>query len=250
MPKQNQILAIEKGVKQHAEKDLTKAHFGLAKKELLSGISRVYRPLDEDGEQFPAEDQQVQVRVPEVIKNTEAVLASMFDIVATKDWTNCKARADIIVDAGTEHAVVLVKQAPATYLLWLEKQLVDMYTFVRKLPVLPASDKWEWDSNQNCYRSQSYDTAKKKKIPRAFVKYEATTEHPAQVEMVMDDCLQGYWTTTNYSGALPAQQVQELKTRVEKLQNAVRFARQQANSVDAEEVKVSEKILGYLFEGK
>ncbi len=247
MPKQNQILAIEKSIKQHAEKDLTKAHHGLAKNDLLKGISRVYRSLDDDGEQYPPEDQRVQVRVPEVIKHTEEILTGMFDIVATKDWTNCKARADIVVDHGTEHEVLLVEQAPATYLLWLEKQLNDMYTFVSKLPVLPASEKWEWDEQQNCYRSQSFETAKKKKVAHPFIKYEATKEHPAQVETVMEDVLQGYWKTTSYSGALPAQRVQELKTRVEKLQKAVKFARERANSVDAEEVKVAEKVLGYLF---
>lgn len=247
MPKQNQILAIEKSVKQHAEKDLTKYHHGLQKGELLSGISRVYKPLDDDGERFPAETQKVQIRVPEVIKHTEEILSEMFDVVATKDWTNCKATSDVVVDRGTEHEVVLVKNAPATYLLWLEKQLNDLYTFVSKLPTLPASEKWEWDEQQNCYRSESFETAKKKKIPRAFVKYEATKEHPAQVETVMEDVLQGYWKITNYSGALPAQKVQEMKSRVEKLQKAVKFAREQANSVDAEQVKVAEKVLGYLF---
>jgi len=50
-----------------------------------------------------------------------------------------------------------------------------------------------------------------------------------------------------FSGALPAQRVNELVDRVERLQEAVKFAREEANSLEVEDVKVGEKILGFLF---
>jgi hypothetical protein len=51
--KLNQVIAIEKGTKSRALQELTEAHQTLQKPALLAGISRTYRPKDEEGEQFP-----------------------------------------------------------------------------------------------------------------------------------------------------------------------------------------------------
>ena len=39
----------------------------------------------------------------------------------------------------------LLTGVPVTYLLFLDKKLVDMLTFVRKLPVLADEHEWEFD---------------------------------------------------------------------------------------------------------
>ncbi len=52
---------------------------------------------------------------------------------------------------------------------------------------------------------------------------------------------------TGSSGSLPAQRVNELLSRVEKLQQAVKFAREEANSLEVEDQKVGETIFKYLF---
>jgi hypothetical protein len=163
-------------------------------------------------------------------------------VTATKDWTNCKARADVVIDGQT-----LLTQVPATYLLFLEKQLVDLHTFVRKLPVLDASEAWSFDPSADCWATEPVQTARTKKIPRNHVKAEATEKHPAQVEVYYEDVIVGYWRTVKFSGALPAQRINELLTRVEKLQEAVKYAREEANNIEADEQKVGERVLGYLF---
>lgn len=243
MPKLNQILAIEKGTKDRCQGFLTNVYQMLQKGELLVGISRTYDKIDEDGEQFPAETKRVQMRSNEVIASIVKELSDLFDVTAAKDFANTEANADVVLDDGT----TLLSAVPATYLLWLEKRLVDLHTFVSKLPELSSAETWTFDETQNCYRSDPHKTAKTKKIPKPFVKYEATKEHPAQVEIVADDRVTGYWTTVNYSGALPATRVAELKERVVKLQAAVKFAREQANLQDAPRQKIGEKVLGYLF---
>ena len=53
-PKLNQIIAVEKGIKSRSFQDLTEAHQQLQKPALLAGISRTYRPKDEEGEQLAA----------------------------------------------------------------------------------------------------------------------------------------------------------------------------------------------------
>ena len=137
MAKLNQIIAVEKGVKSKAHQDLTAAHHGLQKAGLLAGISRTYQPKDEEGEQLPPESTPVQLKAEDVLRETAKTLTRLFDVTATKDWANCTARADVTVDGR-----VLVSDVPVSYLLFLEKQLIDVNTFVRKLPVLDASEAW------------------------------------------------------------------------------------------------------------
>jgi hypothetical protein len=50
-----------------------------------------------------------------------------------------------------------------------------------------------------------------------------------------------------FSGALPAKRVNELLERVEKLQHAVKFAREEANNQEADEQKIGRSVLSYLF---
>jgi len=214
--KLNQIIAVEKGIKSKSHQDLTAAHHGLQKPALLAGISRTYQPKDEEGEQLPPESTRVQVQAEDVLRDTAATLTRLFDVTATKDWANCTARADVKVDGR-----VLVADVPVSYLLFLEKQLTDLNTFVRKL--------------------------RTKKVPRNHVKAEATEKHPAQVEVYYEDIPVGYWTTVKFSGALPARRVNELLDRVEKMQQAVKFAREEANGADVTDQRVGDAVFGYLF---
>jgi hypothetical protein len=200
MTKLNQIIAIEKGIKSRSLEELTEAHHALQKPALLSGISRTYRPRDEEGEQLPPESTRVQIKGEEIIRQTVAIMTKLFDVTATKDWANCRAKADIVVDGKT-----VATQVPATYLLFLEKQLVDLHTFVKKLPVLDASESWGFDASADCWATEPTQTLRTKKIPRNHVKAEATEKHPAQVEVYYEDVSIGTWRTVKFSGALPAQ---------------------------------------------
>ncbi len=242
MARLNQIIAVEKGIKSRSFQELTEAHHVLQKPALLNGIARTYRPKDDEGEMLPPESTKVQVNAEEVIQQTAAILTRLFDITATKDWTNCVARADVVVDGQ-----ILLPQVPISYLLFLEKQLVDLHTFIKKLPVLDAAETWSFDSSANCWATEPVQTVKTKKIPRNHVKAEATEKHPAQVEVYYEDVTVGYWRTVKFSGALPAKRVSDLLERVERLQHAVKFAREEANNSEAQEQKLGEKVFRFLF---
>lgn len=242
MAKLNQIIAVEKSIKSKSHSELTEAHQQLQKPALLQGISRTYRPKDEEGERLPAESTRVQLRAEEVLKKTASVLTELFDVTATKDYANCEAVADVVLDGN-----VLLPMVPVTYLLFLEKQLVDLHTFVKKLPVLDPSETWLEDSAQNCFATEAVETVRTKKVPRNHVKAEATEKHPAQVEVYHEDVAVGYWRTVKFSGALPARRVAELLDRVERLQRAVKFAREEANGTEVQQKKVGEVVFAYLF---
>jgi hypothetical protein len=59
--KLNQLIAIEKGAKPQANADVAAAYQRVGKADLLAGISRTYRPLDDMGEELPAESKRPNV---------------------------------------------------------------------------------------------------------------------------------------------------------------------------------------------
>src|SRR5690349_683539 len=151
----NQIVALEKGVKSRAQADFAAASSQLQKAPLLSGISRTYKPKDDEGEQLPAESTRVQVRTSEVLADVRRVLTRLFDVVLTKDSANGDAKAPIVVDGTT-----VADDVPVTYLLFLEKQLADLQTFIAKLPVLDAAETWSFDEATDSYATAPSQTTR------------------------------------------------------------------------------------------
>jgi hypothetical protein len=242
MPKLNQIIAIEKGVKNQQNQVITEAHHVLQKAPLLSGIARSYQPRDEEGEKLPGESTLVQVRAADTFDKIADAWSELVNITMTKDEANTGARADVEVDGE-----VLMKGVPVSSLLFLEKQLVDLHAVIKKLPTLDPSEKWSHDDAQNCWATEPAQTARSKKIPRNHVKAPATDKHPAQVEIWHEDIMVGTWKTIKYSGAMQASRQAEMLTRVEKLQRAVKFAREAANNVECSTVKSGRKIFDYVL---
>jgi hypothetical protein len=240
---QHQILALEPGIRARATSKVTELHRKLAKDTLLSGLTREYAPRTEDGERLPGERTKVQVKADDALLEAAKAFTDMFDIVATKDYGNLVATADVVVDGE-----VLVHGAPATYLLWLEKQLDNLHTFVSKLPTLDPAEQWTYDANSGAFRTDTFQSTRTKKVPRNHVKAEATDRHPAQVDVYYEDVIVGDWKTVKFSGALPADRVANLLNRVVKVQNAVKAARQEANTVEVMQVNVGAKIFDYVFE--
>src|SRR5512143_1892009 len=111
MAKLNQILAIEKGIKTRVYGEFTELHQATQKPALMNGFHKSYQPRDEEGETYPAESQKVQHNANEVLDRVAKGLAELFDITATKDWANCTARADVVIDGKK-----LLEGVPATYL--------------------------------------------------------------------------------------------------------------------------------------
>jgi hypothetical protein len=241
--KLNQVIAVQSGKKTKAKEVLNAAYHQLQKPELLSGLARSYKPKDENGDQLPSEGKLIQVKVSELVNAVTSELASLFDIVLTQDSANCHATADIVVGSRT-----ILKSVPVTYLLFLDKQLVDIRTFIEKMPTLDPSEKWTYDATQDCYASEPSLTSKSKKVPKSHVKYEATPQHPAQVELLYEDVPVGTWTNIKYSSAIPVQQKNKFLARVATLTDAVKLAREEANSlVVKESVGCGIAILDFVF---
>ncbi len=240
--KLNQIIAVVAGKKSKATATLTEIYHKIQKTALFDGISRVYQPRDEEGEKLPAEAKPIQVKVGDLINEAIISLIDMYDIVATQDYANCTAKADVVVRGKT-----VLQQVPVTHLLFLEKQLVDVTTFISKLPVLDPAEEWRYDSAVDQYVTKPSESARTKKIPKAFVKYEATKEHPAQVETFNEDVLVGYWRTIKMSGAIPAKQKNTMLEKARLLHEAVVKAREEANSIPAPDIHIGKAVFDYIL---
>jgi hypothetical protein len=242
MTKLNQIVAVVNGKKTEAQKAITEVHRKSSAVDLFSGLTRIYRPLDEDGERMPNEVKHIQFTADQALKECADILTNLFDVVATQDYNNGDARADVIVDGE-----IILDQVPVTYLLFLEKQLVDVGTFIAKLPTLDSGESWMKDANTGHYVSDSYETMRNRKVLQHKVLYEATKEHPAQVEKWTEDVPVGKYINTKYSGAISPTDKKKLQDKLRKLQDAVKFSREEANNTTVTDIRVGDKVFSYLF---
>lgn len=242
MTKLNQLLAVSKTAKANADAQITAAYHAAQKPQLMSGLQRTYRPVnDDDKELLPPESQLVQTTVTKLNAQVAAAFKRMFDVVATIDATNCVAKADVRV--GKE---VILAAVPATHLLFLEKQLVHLHTFISKLPTLDPAFEWVWDAENGYWKTLPTETHRSRKVMEVITLAQATEKHPAQAQIVQKDELAGYWTTLKLSGAIPPAERDKLLGRVADLQEAVKAAREEANMVDVVNSATS-KILDYVF---
>lgn len=251
MTRLNQILAIEKREKTSLNETVTRIYHLLQKNPLLAGMSRRYQPTEDvlDNQQvenFPDELARVQVNAEGAFKAAATALIRILDLTATKDWANTKARANVVLKDGTE----LVREAPVTYLLFLEKQLVDLETLVKRLPQLDPAYQWEYDEGMDAWRwTTPVQTNRTKKIPRVLVKYPHSDKHPAQVDTYTEDVVVGTYTKFEYSGAVPPNRVRELLERIQNVQRAVKMAREEANMIEVVDVNAGQSIISYVLNG-
>lgn len=175
--------------------------------------------------------------------------------MATIDVANQVAHADVQVLTGALSGGgepiyrTLLSAVPAANLLFLTRELDDLYTFVSKLPTLDPAVRWTYDENVMAYVGEPVETHRTKKIMRNHVKAEATEKHPAQVDTFTEDEVVGFWTLVRRSGALPLERKTQLLQRIDDLRVAVREARERANQVDVTDVEVARPIFDYLLGG-
>lgn len=243
MPKLNQINAIVTSRKGEAEKAITEMYKLIQKEQLFAGRERTYRPLDEvNGQKIPPESQKVQQRADDLINQAVAKWTELWNLVFTQDTGNQQAKADIVVDGK-----VILAKVPVTTLLFLDKQVNDLETFVGKLPTPDPAEEWDYDPNTGLLRSRATESIRTSKEPTVIVKYAATKEHPAQTELIYKDQPVGTWTQIVYSGSIPADRKNAILARIKKLQDAIKVAREQANLLEVERQKAGEPLLGYVF---
>ena len=240
--KLHEVVAIRKGVKSRTYGELTELFKKAQRDELYNGLSREFTALDDDGETFPPESKQVQLDAGDVLRKVRKLRTRFLDIEATQEFGNRQAQADLVVDGE-----VILEAVPATLLIFMEKELNDLHTFVDAMPVLDEAKTWHSDPNARLFRTDPTRTHKTKKVQRPIVLYDATEEHPAQTQLITEDVTVGHWETTYRSGALPVPRKEALLERIDTLRNAVKRARSRANDTEVSKKEIGERLFAWLY---
>lgn len=238
----NQAVAIERQIKGRINKELAEVHHLLQKAPVFDGMIRTYRPVVDGGAPMPAENKKVQHRAPDLVSTAVKNFVELFDATAARDWGNINAKADVKIGGET-----LLKDVPVTFLMFLEKQLVEVRTLISKLPTLDPAETWALNENDKLWKTGKVEKARTQKSPRVILKRPETPEHPAQTELIYEDMTVGFWEETRLSAAYPQAEQKRLLDKVEALQVVVKKAREAANLAPAPDQEVGAKIFDWLL---
>lgn len=242
------FIALREGVKNTHKKNLTEAHRRSTQSDLYEGLSRAYQPKDDDGDELPAENKNIQVNADTSLNLLVDAVARDWDLMATIDAGNQQARASVVVPTAVDGVEeVVIQDVPVQFLLYLARELDDVYTFVSKLPTLDPAVSWTYDASVAAFVAEPVRTHRTKKVLKNHVLYPHTDRHPAQVQTFTEDDVVGYWTLVRRSGALPLERKTQLLQRIETLRLAVKEARERAATVEVEDVSVARPIFDYIM---
>jgi len=246
MPKLHELLAVEGDLKGTYEKILkeTKVNFTKHSDRYFGQHQRIEN-RDENAPKEADTHKEIDDTVLSKLDYTADHIVNYLDVVLQKEATNQIAKADLIVDG-----ITIGIDLPATFLLGLENKLkkirADIY---ETIPTLQPGIKWEVDSSmgENIWKRKYPDEKwRTKKVMKNHVKAEATDKHPAQVEVYTEDEKIAKIITDSWCGMISPAQKSSLLSRINKLIQATKKARQKANSVDLVNITVGSEIFNYI----
>jgi len=253
--KQHQLLAINKATKAKNYRTITDLHQLSKKSDLFKGLRRRFKPVGDDEDpkvaelkaEHPDVDKHVSNTVTDILSKASDNLSEMWNLEISKDIGNTKSVADIILNEETENPIILIKGLPVTAIIYLEKQLDDLFTFIKQLPVLPVDKKWTI-ADGGIYEAEVETTARVKKVNEVIRLHDGNDKHPPQSEIVSVDKTVGSWQITNLSGEISADKKSLLEKKVSTLIKAVKSARERANSSTEVEIsKHGKTLIDFVF---
>lgn len=246
MPKLNQICALVKDRKADVEKALTNDYNKkLTQSEAFVGMIRDYKPSIENGDKLPREEQKIQFTVDNILDSARKKLTELWDLVLTQDTANCQANADIMIDN-----IKLASAVPVTTLLFMEKQLHNLMAMVQRCPTPNPAETWHFDDTLGTFSSAPTESARMVKTHHVVEKFKPTEHQPGQADIIYLDKQVGTWTKKMFSSAMSADKKFAMIARLQKVLDAVKLAREEANMTNAKSVKIGDLIFDFAFDNK
>lgn len=244
-PKLHEILAVEQDVEKVATNIIDEAKVTFTKKaNLFMGQLKTAEMFDNDAPTPAAEVIKLEETVPSKLKYVGKSVARWLDVVLQKEATNQQAVADLVVDG-----VTLATAVPATFLLGLEnkvKRLRDMYLHI---PTLQPGIRWEPAPSEGEDVFTAADPIERfitQKTTKSTVLYEATKEHPAQIDKWNEDVKVGRYIIRATSGMITPARKAEILDRLDKLGQAAKAARMRANSTEVLNANIGRTLVDYI----
>ena len=243
MAKLHELLAVENDLKGQKDRILNETIATFEKRKAhFQGSTKTYTPLEEGGETFPPEEEQMVTTVPERIAYTKQFLVRYMDAVVSKECTNSQAKATIEIEG------LKVEDVPAQALLNLEGRLKEIRRVIETIPTLDMKIKWQSDDTQeNVWRSESKKSFRTQKRVKHNVVVPATEHHPAQVATDTIDERVGEWETIQFSGAIASIKKADYLRKCDKLLTAVKKARQRANCQEVKPMMLGNMLFDYII---
>jgi len=248
MTKLHEVLAVEASKEKVASKLVQESVRTLGKENLFSGQVRRLVMLDTAEEYLNGEERvALTSTVDENLEYLVKPLADYWDVTLQKDSANQKAMADIMLDGKC-----LAQNLPATFLLGMETKLNNLRKLYEAIPTLAPGITWDVDEQERTgtFKARndqvSFKTEKDMEFKEASP---ATKEHPAQIAKMERTRNTGKYTLTKWSGMLTPLDKAERLNRLDQLLNAVKQARQRANSVEVKNASVGADLINFINNG-
>ncbi len=240
--KLHQLLAVEPELKAAVGREVSRV-LSLFKegRVRLTGHFKDYEPIEEFGDEFPSEIVPLATTVDAELSLVRGLYTAWIDAAMQKEVTNQRARAEIKLGNPNE-----TWNLPATAFLNLESKLAEIRLLYASIPTLDPTKVWAWDEQGEVYKATPEIRYRTKKLMRSHVSYEATTEHPAQVENYTEDVRIGTTTSVTTSGAIPLAEKRLYLQRIDELIKVVKTARQKANTQEVSLVALGGSIFDYI----
>ena len=235
MKKLHELLSIEPDLRTEAQKISGEVRETLADSKRVHGMIRTFRPLDEDEDPLPDERVEMLTTVRGELIRFNVSMAKFIDSAVSKEVTNTVASATLQLG---ESAFEL----PATALLNLENRLAEIRKVYAAIPTLDPAEVWNYDEDLEVYVADTRIAYKTRKVPKTHVSYEATKEHPAQVEIYHEDIRVGEREQIMHSGAMTLARKRVLLGRIDDMLKEVKQARQRANDIEVKEVQIAARV--------
>jgi hypothetical protein len=239
----HQLLAVEQDLVTQSNNVLSEAtSFMVKKSDHFDGIKKVYVSSVENDDLVPTEGKEVVSTVVEQLDYIANSFIKALDATVSKEQTNSSGEAKAELKVGDKSFTL-----SATSLLALEKNLGKYRDVCKVIPTLDETKVWSKDSStdRQIMRTNSKITYRsmKKKVP--LVLYPATDKHPAQVQVQEIDQQVGQYEETLYTGRITSLEKSRLLAKIDTLLLDVKKAREEANQVEAVQVKIGQAIIDY-----
>lgn len=239
-----EVLALEPDLQEKA-----KEAFATITRLFASGesfIKRIesYRPLLDGEPELQSKETEMAFTVEALLEEFTRVQGDFMNIALTKENTNADTMADLVVDGK-----LLAAGLPATALLNLEGRLAEIRKLYEAIPTIDPTGKWEDDASTGLRKAGPFTKLRFKKVRRSHVLYEHTPEHPAQVEPYSEDVPAYEVDETIWNSKMTIAEKRARIKRIDKLIQETKAARLRANDHEAQRLRVSDKIFGYIEEG-
>jgi hypothetical protein len=244
--KLHQLIAKQGKVAARVTNAASVIHKASQKPALFTGVSITYEPLatneNDVSAQKPPEGNSVQLYATKELGKLRELLTELYDVNATRDWSNMVARGTVKV--GDK---VILSDVPVPFLLFLKLELNRLRTEFSAIPVLDPSKDWKVDTENGGYKTETTWQHSTRRVKKVLERSPATDKHQAVTEVYEEEVPVARKETTNFSGALSRVDRDALIRQVDLLFDAVTEAVEEANTVEVVDMSVGKPIFDFLL---